>query len=159
MRRSQWVWSFRVSGGVVGVGKGATHYVGNEGRKGYSMSRAMSLNDARDAGFAKALPAPDGQWVGQLVAKAWGQSVNLVCFFKHMETGEIHRCVAFRNSEKQYTPKDGVVDFSEEGIEGRVYLLKTGLNSKGNPAWHSASLHDVSPCSAFRNSNNRDGRT
>ena len=102
------------------------------------MTRAMGLNEARDAGFNTATLPPNGEWTGKLVAKAWGKAVNLLCFFENLESGEIHRCIAFRTDDTRYTPRDKGIDFSEEGIEGQTFLLNTGLNGKGKPAWHSA---------------------
>ncbi len=103
------------------------------------MARSMGLNEARDAGFNGATTPPNGEWTGELVGKAWGKAINLLCFFENLETGEIHRCVAFRSDDKRYTPRDKGIDFSEDGIEGEVFVLQTGVNSKGNPAWHSAA--------------------
>lgn len=88
------------------------------------------------------VPCPDGEWTGKLVGKSWGKSVNIICYFEDLATGSIHRCIGFRSrdSKKIYGARDFVVDFSEPGIEGRVYNLKTTINSKGNPAWLSARL-------------------
>lgn len=106
--------------------------------------RALTMSHAKDYGLmAKAdFSPPIGQWTGRLLNKCWGKSVNLICFFEDVATGEEYRLSAFRNAEKRYCPKDNVIDFSQPGIEGKNYLVTTGLNSKGNPAWLTASLVD-----------------
>jgi hypothetical protein len=100
----------------------------------------MSFQQSREEGLTTALPAPMGQWRGKLIARAWGRHMNLLCYFEHMETGEIHRCVAYRRPDRSYTASDKDIDFAENDIEGSVYLLDTGLNGKGNPLWRSATL-------------------
>jgi hypothetical protein len=101
--------------------------------------RARSFTDAR-VSFSDCTPAPDGAWRGRLIFKAWGKKTNLHCFFENLESGKTHSLCAFRSRDgsRRYSAKDGGVDFSEPGIEGRIYELQTGLNRKNNPAWTSA---------------------
>jgi hypothetical protein len=108
------------------------------------MSRAISLAAARAAGLHEATDPPMGTWQGKLIAKAWGRHTNVLCYFEHSETGEIHRCSAYKNWKKSiYSSRDDVIDFSQEGIEGNSYLLETGLNKNGNVSWLKSSLLSV----------------
>lgn len=87
---------------------------------------------------------PAGEWVGRLNAKSWGKSMSVICYFEDVSTGALYRLTAFRsrNNRAIYTPRDENIDFSEAGIEGRIYNLTSGLNSKEMPCWYSASLAD-----------------
>lgn len=105
------------------------------------MSRAIGRQAYRKSDISqKVVVCPEGEWRGKLLLKSWGRKVNLLCIFENLATGELHRCIAFRthDSPSRYTPRNAKVDFSKEGIEGRSYLLNTGVNGKGNPAWYSA---------------------
>jgi hypothetical protein len=101
--------------------------------------RATRFSEAK-AHFSDCKPTPDGAWKGKLVFKSWGKKTNLHCFFKNLDTQEQHCISAFRsrNGSRTYAAKDGFVDFSESGIEGRIYKIQTGVNSKGNTSWLSA---------------------
>jgi len=101
-----------------------------------NMPRALSFGVVKDEGLFDeyASRPPVGEWKGKLIVKAWGKSVNVICFFEDIDSGEKYWLSAFR-TQGGYTPQDKKIDFSEAGIDGRVYLLETGLNSKGRPAW------------------------
>ncbi len=100
--------------------------------------RAISFSAAQDAGFFDSSSVvPEGEWIGVLLAKAWGRSVNQICFFENISTGQIHACTAFK-TPAGYSAKSGNVDFSEPGIEGKTYFMETGKNRKGNPVWNHA---------------------
>lgn len=116
---------------------GVIQAVGSDG----SVARAMSKTSSRDTGLAfdYKFDLPDGTWTGRLLAKSWGKSVNLICYFKDMVTLEKYKISAFKSRKATgYRPKDEQIDFSEADIEGRVYELTTGKNKMGNPAWISA---------------------
>lgn len=86
---------------------------------------------------------PEGEWEGRLLAKSQGRSNNIICFFEDINTGSRYRISAFKSKrDDSYSAKDYAVNFAENNIEGNVYLLKTGKNSVGNPAWLSARLID-----------------
>lgn len=101
--------------------------------------RATGYPTAKES-FSDCTPAPEGTWIGKLKFKSWGKKTNLHCFFENYHTGELHSMSAFRsrNGTRTYSPRDGLVDFSEAGIEGCSYELVTKVNSKGNTAWLSA---------------------
>lgn len=84
---------------------------------------------------------PEGEWEGRLLAKSQGRSNNIICFFEDVNNGNLYRISAFKsNYNDSYSAKDYVINFAENDIEGNVYLLKTGKNNNGNPAWFSAKL-------------------
>ncbi|MHB1280031.1 MAG: hypothetical protein ACYCYL_02180 [Acidithiobacillus sp.] len=104
--------------------------------------RAMTMKQAKESGLLSEsdyIP-PMGEWTGKLVAKCWGNSRNLICFFEDVATGKQYKLSAFSNEGTRYCPKDDGIDFSESGIEGLNYLIETALSSKGNPAWLAATL-------------------
>ena len=72
--------------------------------------------------------------------KIWGKHVNLTCFFRDIRTGKKFCLSAFGSHDRRYTPRDGIVDFSEPGIENGLYLVATIKNQKGTSAWASAKL-------------------
>lgn len=73
--------------------------------------------------------------------KIWGKHVNLTCYFRDIRTGKKFWLSAFNNArDGRYTPRDGVIDFSEVGIENGLYLIETVKPRKGTSAWVSAKL-------------------
>lgn len=86
---------------------------------------------------------PIGTWTGKLIAKCWGNGLNIICFFEDVTTGKKYQLSAFRHEENVYRTKDDGIDFAEKGIEGQIYLIETKLSSKGKPVWLSASLIDA----------------
>lgn len=105
--------------------------------------RALTYDQAVEMGLEPRDYAYDpviGEFEAVLDFKVWGKSVNLQCFFTVPETGERFRVSAFREDGKHYTPKDGEIDFSEEELEGGLYLLTIGKNKKGRAAWLAAEL-------------------
>ena len=105
--------------------------------------RALTYEQAVEQGLEPRSYAYEpviGEFEAVLDFKVWGKSVNLQCFFTVPATGERFRVSAFRDEAKRYTPRDGVIDFSEPGIEGSLYRLQVGHNAKGNPAWLAAEL-------------------
>lgn len=109
--------------------------------------RAMTLRQATESGWLSACSPnpPVGEWTGRLLAKCWGKSMNLICFFEDEVAQKKYQLIVYRNREdgKRYCPQDGKIDFAEKGIEGKEYFIEIGLNSKGNPKWTHASLIDV----------------
>lgn len=107
--------------------------------------RAMTIKKARELGLLVEFDymPPMGQWTGKLIAKCWGMSYNLICFFEDVHTGEKCQLSAYRHEGILYCPKDDGIDFSQKGIKGQTYLIGTRLSSKGKPVWLSASLIDA----------------
>jgi len=81
-----------------------------------------------------------GEYLARLDFKVWGKKLNLQCFFTIPGTGERFRISAFRTDTPRYTPRDGEIDFSEEGNEGNLYRLHVAETPKGKPKWLSAEL-------------------
>jgi hypothetical protein len=110
------------------------------GSDGRALTTAERYDFANELDLYEFTP-PAGEWIGKLNAKSWGKSMSVICYFEDVSTGALHRLTAFRsrNNPSIYTPRDGNVDFSEAGIEGRIYILNSGLSSKETPCWHSAS--------------------
>ena len=73
--------------------------------------------------------------------KIWGKSPCLTCYFRNIRTGEKFCLTAFDNNRStRYTPRDNEIDFSEQGIEHGLYLLRTVKTKKGTSAWATAKL-------------------
>lgn len=104
----------------------------------------MSISQSRDEGFAFNYSAecPAGLWRGRLIAKSWGRRSNLVCYFDRIDTGEKLKLFLYTDGKGRYAPKDGKVDMSEPGIEGKEFIIETAINSKGNTVWVSAQPED-----------------
>ncbi|THJ43588.1 hypothetical protein [Aeromonas veronii] len=87
--------------------------------------------------------APIGESiVATLVAKTWGKSVNLNCFFHQEATGNKFMISVFReHAGQRYTDRAGDVDFSVAGNEGSIYELTIRKSSRSKfPALISAKL-------------------
>ena len=118
----------------------------------------------------------EGEFTALLNFRIWGKSVNLRCFFIHMETGEKFSLSAYRShfgkehvvqrpdgkSHSAYTPEDGIFDFSVGDIDGKLFRLSMRLGARGKIIWSSAELLSVdesrtgvitcpSRCSASKN--------
>ena len=107
------------------------------------IARGMGQTASRDTGLAfdYKFDLLEGEWVGRLIAKSWGKSSNLLCYFEDVQTLEKYKISAFKSRKSTgYRPADEVIDFGVAGIEGNVYKMVTGKNKKGNPAWKSAVL-------------------
>lgn len=106
--------------------------------------RAMTPKKARELGLLAEFDymPPMGSWTGKLIAKCWGDVKSIICFFEDVTTGKKCRLSAWRHEENIYRPKDNGIDFSQKGMEGKVFLIETKLSSKGKPVWLSASLID-----------------
>ena len=73
--------------------------------------------------------------------KIWGKSPCLTCYFRNIRTGEKFCLTAFDNNRStRYTPRDNEIDFSEQGIEHGLYLVRTVKTKKGTAAWATAKL-------------------
>lgn len=105
--------------------------------------RALTYDQAVELGLEPrdyAYEPVIGEFEAVLDFKVWGKSVNLQCFFTVPTTGERFRVSAFRDDGKHYTPKDGRLDFSDEGLVGGLYRLKIEKNKRGKAAWLEAEL-------------------
>jgi hypothetical protein len=102
--------------------------------------RAMTPKRGRELGLLTeyAYMPPIGQWEGKLIAKCWGNGMNIICFFEDVSTGEKYQLSAWRHQENVYRPKDDGIDFSQTGMEGQIFLIETKVSSKGKPVWLSA---------------------
>lgn len=106
------------------------------------IARGLGLTDSRKTGlaFEYKFDLPNGSWNAKLIAKSWGKSSNLICYFEETITLDKYKISAFKNrTVGGYRPNDGEIDFGVAGIEGNVYKLVTGKNKKGNPFWLSAN--------------------
>ncbi len=73
--------------------------------------------------------------------KIWGKHVNLTCYFRDIRDGKKFWLSAFNDKrDGRYTPRDGVIDFSEPGIENGLYRVATIKTRSGKSAWASAEL-------------------
>lgn len=107
--------------------------------------RAMTTKKARESGLLTAYDymPPIGQWKGKLIAKCWGNGLNIICFFEDVTTGNKYQLSAWRHEENTYYPKDDGIDFSQREMEGQIFLIETQLSSKGRPVWLAATLSDA----------------
>lgn len=111
--------------------------------------RGWSYNGAVEAGLEPRLydwkDVPEGDWEARLDFRYWadnGGPGTLVCCFRTPE-GARYRVSAFRQKDGRYTPKDGVVDFGNKGLDGRHYLLNIGKSRSGKLAWLGATHSDA----------------
>ena len=79
---------------------------------------------------------PDGEWVGRLDNKQWGNSKNLVLYFTNEDTGERFWLSVFWNND--YRPRDSQISFRDEEAGSR-YKMNTRMNEKGNPIFLGAT--------------------
>lgn len=110
--------------------------------------RAYSSAEADTLGFPRSLytwnPIPEGEWVGTLDAKIWGEGkfLDMFCYFT-AEGGAKLRLAAYRAKKgpgegKWYTAQDCIFDMSSSDVQpGQKFALTTSKNSKGNPRWDS----------------------
>jgi hypothetical protein len=111
--------------------------------------RALAYDDAVDAGLEPRSYAwqdvPLGKWAGRLDFKTWANPTaqgHMVCYFTAASDGRRYRLSAFRSGASyRYTPKDGGIDFSEPGLDGRVFLLTVEGVRKMGAAWIAAEHH------------------
>ena len=84
----------------------------------------------------------EGETTAVLDFKMWGNSVCLRCFFTEAGTGHKFTLAAYRqvfgDKTRRYTPRDRAIDFSEPGLEGRLYRLVTKRGKRGGIVWESA---------------------
>lgn len=106
--------------------------------------RAMTPKRARELGLLTEFDymPPIGSLTAKLLAKCWGNGMNIICFFEDVATKKKFQLSAWRHEENIYRPKDNGIDFSQKGMEGQIFIIETGLSSKGKPVWLSASLID-----------------
>lgn len=110
-------------------------------------AEADGNEDASDTGYKVRdfrFKPPLGIWDGKLIGKGFDKSNNLILYFVRTGTDEKYRLTAFPSvkDKSKYTARDGVIDFNMEAIEGAIYTLSTGNNSKEKPAFYSALLRD-----------------
>ncbi|MCG8619508.1 MAG: hypothetical protein MI802_25080 [Desulfobacterales bacterium] len=99
-----------------------------------------AVTDGLDPQRYRSSEIEPGKYTGKLVFKVWGRRGVIQCFFI-LETDEFIRLSVFRPHAtpwRGYTPRDGRIDFSEPGIEGTTYRIKTGLTDRGLVAFLSA---------------------
>jgi hypothetical protein len=112
--------------------------------------RALGYNAAVDAGLEPRSYAwrgvPVGRWVGTLDFKTWANTTaqgHMVCYFTAAADGRRYRLSAFRSGASyRYTPKDGGIDLSEPGLDGRMFLLTVEGTRQPGAAWIAAEHHD-----------------
>lgn len=100
---------------------------------------------------------PEGEFIARLDFRIWGKSVNLRCFFTHLETGDKFSLSAYRShfgkehivqkpngkTHHAYMPEDGVFDFNEGEFDGRLFYLVTRQGVRGKILWESAEILPV----------------
>lgn len=119
--------------------------------KALSFAQALSLGfQPREYGTS----VPEGEFIARLDFRIWGKSVNLRCFFTHMETGEKFSLSAYRShsgkehivrrpdgkTHHAYTPEDGAFDFAEGDLGRRLFRLVMRQGARGKLLWSSAEL-------------------
>ena len=82
------------------------------------------------------LGCPDGEWVGRLDDKQWGQNMNLILYFTDEGSGNRHWFSVF--SHNDYRARDGQVSFRDEEAGSR-YKMNTRINEKGKPVFLGAT--------------------
>lgn len=119
--------------------------------------KALSFTQALSLGFQPreySTSVPEGEFVARLDFRMWGKSVNLRCFFTHMETGGKFSLAAYRShfgkehfvqrqdgkTHNAYTPEDGSFDFNDGDLDGRRFRLLTRQGVRGKIVWSSAEL-------------------
>jgi len=81
------------------------------------------------------MEAPNGEWVGRLDDRAWGDRCNLFCYFSDVATGQTIRLSVF--SSNSYRPYQRGPAFDEEAIGG-VFRIRTSPSKNGLPKFLSA---------------------
>ncbi|WP_129587763.1 hypothetical protein [Herbaspirillum robiniae] len=109
--------------------------------------RAMSFGQVREANIDVSGynwdAVPEGEWEAFLDFKVWGKSSSLGCFFTSIADGKKYKLNAFPDSEQKsntYSAKDGGMDMSAPGLDGKKFLVEVRKNTKGNLVWQSAKL-------------------
>ncbi|WP_426154176.1 hypothetical protein [Pseudomonas sp. DC3000-4b1] len=112
--------------------------------------RALSYKAAVEAGLELQSYAwadvPEGKWDARLDFKVWSNNTaagHLVCYFTSLNDGNRYRLSAFRASkpvDRCYTPKDGIIDFSSQGLNGQKFSLTVGRTAKSQVSWLAAEL-------------------
>jgi len=74
--------------------------------------------------------APEGEWVGRLDDRAWGNASNLFCYFREPDTGCQWRLSVW--SRCSYRPYQGGPAFDQEPL-GRLYSIRTANSKAGLP--------------------------
>jgi hypothetical protein len=67
----------------------------------------------------------------------------MVCYFTAASDGRRYRLSAFRSGTSyRYTPHDEGIDFSEPGLDGRMWLLSVGGSRRQKGVvWLAAEHH------------------
>ena len=100
-----------------------------------------AVTDGLDPQRYRSSDIEPGEYTGKLVFKVWGRRGIIQCFFV-LETDEFIRLSVFRPHAtpwRGYTPRDGRFDFSEPGIEGTRFKIKTGVTDRGGVSFLSAT--------------------
>lgn len=110
--------------------------------------RALSYRSAVEAGLELQSYAwadvPQGKWDARLDFKVWSNNTaagHLVCYFTALNDGRRYRLSAFRTSksaDRRYTPKDGIIDFSSQSLNGQNFSLTIGRTAKSQVSWLAA---------------------
>ena len=116
------------------------------------MNRALSFNEARDAGHEMRhydwKNLPHTPWIGRLDFKVWGQAPggSLNCYFTDVVSGQRYRLSAFPRRlgdphAGKYTPRNCDIDFASETIQDGTFTITTGFGKQNNPVWFSAEMN------------------
>ena len=106
--------------------------------------RAYSYKSAVENGLKpRTYKVPDEPMDAEAILefKVWGKSPCLGCYFRNIADGGKFVLYAYDNAHnRRYTPRDGVIDFSEAGIENGLYRIVTRKTRTGKTTWQSAAL-------------------
>ncbi|MCK9747109.1 hypothetical protein LT699_10935 [Pseudomonas syringae pv. syringae] len=116
------------------------------------LRRALSYNAAVEAGLEprsyEYKNVPEGVWAARLDFKVWSDRTaagHLRCYFTSLADNCRYLLSAFRPKQpgsRRYSPDDDGIDFSQQGLNGQIFLLEVGRNSKGNVSWIGAEFDE-----------------
>lgn len=114
--------------------------------------RALSYNAAVEAGLEprsyEYKNVPEGVWAARLDFKVWSDRTaagHLRCYFTSLADNCRYLLSAFRPKQpgsRRYSPDDDGIDFSQQGLNGQIFLLEVGRNAKGNVSWIGAEFDE-----------------
>ena len=107
----------------------------------YSTESSCSRVQLQKCGRTYKVPDEPMDAEAILEFKVWGKSPCLGCYFRNIADGGKFVLYAYDNAHnRRYTPRDGVIDFSEAGIENGLYRIVTRKTRTGKTTWQSAAL-------------------
>lgn len=80
----------------------------------------------------------EGEFIGTLDHKHWGEKVNLICYFTTSE-GEKVKLIVYRDVNEKYMLYKGNVDFRDAEL-GTKWKCTYGITKNGKSKWKTAEL-------------------